>query len=405
MKRFLLTLVAFAAILGAQAQQKEFKWGTASWNIQDGAVYDDIFGLEKDGISLTFTNPNNYSLTFYHMLYVSYDLFVDGAETPIQTAASSEPGQGLVVNFDYPFVEGHSYKIVTTESRLVKANISTYTTDTISIDNTTSYNISFTVNGPELVKTIDVDAYMSLYIVNPDYQPTYSFIDTNEVCTALGINEIGEAKFIGLNSNGSYNKAFTREDIGYDYYSGWRDADGDYTNWWGADGQLYRDLIGHKPYPAVYSIQFTEKYDTLIYLFYDYWKEYDPNDPTVVPGTGAGVKRYVPETHNNSLIWDWDNGDGTITQYLRRYRCDEGADYKASFIFLANKKYVLINAIMHFVSQEDYHRITGVGQPATATVNGAQQIYGLNGIQQPSLKRGFNIIKKADGTTQKAIIR
>lgn len=403
MKRFLLTLVACAAILSAYAQN-EFQWGTASWNIQDGAVYESIDAFETEGLKLTFPNPGKYMLSNLNLVSVNYDLFVDEATTPIKAGATSSMGNSLVVSFDYNFAEGHSYKIVTTESRLVKLDMSTYTTDTISIDNT-SYNISFTVNGPELVKTIDVDAYMSLYIVNPDYQPTYSFIDTNEICTALGINEISEAKFIGLNANGSYNKAFTREDIGYDYYYGWRDADGDYTNWWGSDGQLYRDLIGHKPYPAVYSIQFTEKYDTVVYLFYDSWKEYDPNDPTVVPGTGSGVKRYVPETHNQSMIWDWDNGDGTITQYLRRWRCDEGADYKASFIFLANKKYVLINAIMHFVSQEDYHRITGVGQPATATGNATQQIYGLNGIQQPSLKRGFNIIKKADGTTQKAIIR
>ncbi len=404
MKRFLLTLIAFAAILGAQAQQKEFVWGTASWNIQNGAVYDDINAFDKNGLKLTYTNPNSYSITFYHMLVISYDLFVDGAETPIQTAASSEPGQGLVVNFDYPFVEGHSYKIVTTESRLVKANMATYTTDTISINNTASYEISFTINGPELVKTIDVEAYMSLSIVNPDYQPTYSFINTDEVCAALGINEIGEAKFIGLNANGSYNRAFTREDIGYDYYYGWRDADGDYTNWWGSDGQLYRDIIGHKPYPAVYSIQFTEKYDTVVYLFYDSWKEYDPNDPTVVPGTGSGVKRYAPETHNQSIIWDWDNGDGTVTQYLRRYRCDEGSDYKASFVFLANKKYVLINATMHFVSMEEYERLSGVEPTTVSNINGEPLIYSLNGVKQ-TLKRGFNILKKPDGSVVKAIVK
>ena len=45
---------------------------------------------------------------------------------------------------------------------------------------------------------------------------------------------------------------------------------------------------------------------------------------------------------------------GTVTQYRRNYRCEEGKDYKASFIYVANRKSVVLNATLHFVSQEAY---------------------------------------------------
>ena len=45
----------------------------------------------------------------------------------------------------------------------------------------------------------------------------------------------------------------------------------------------------------------------------------------------------------------------TTYKYRRNYRCDEGSDYKASFVVKANNKYVLINATLHFVSIEDYN--------------------------------------------------
>ena len=66
------------------------------------------------------------------------------------------------------------------------------------------------------------------------------------------------------------------------------------------------------------------------------------------------VKRRLPDTHINRVIWDWDNGDGTTTKFTRTYRCDVGSDYKASFVVKTSEKYVLINATMHFVSEEDY---------------------------------------------------
>lgn len=361
MKKILLTLTALTVVIMASA--KDYAWGTAQWNIQDGTVFEGVDDLtQKGGLTLTFGNPNKYTFTFFQMLSVSYDLFIDDATEPIKTGASASRGSALIVVFDYDFVEGHDYRIVTTENRLMQANLATYTTDTIST-NYDSYTISFTIKGPELVKIINVEADMSLAIIDQNEQLTFSPIDSDGILEALGIDGLGEAKVYGLNPNGSYNKAFTDPNFGYDVYDGWHDADGGFTVWSGGAGGGIYNLLGHNPYPAVYSIKFHEPYDQVEYFFYDYWKEYDPDEPGEIPGTGSGVKPMLaplraPETHYNSIIWDWewidDNGDPQVTQYRRNYRCDEGEDYKASFAVVANQKMVLINATMHFLSQEDY---------------------------------------------------
>lgn len=403
MKRFLrFLLLSILTLSGVAAHAAEFQWGTATWNIENGKVYEDINDLKAAGITLTYTNPGRYSLGFFHIISVDYDLFVDDDTTPIKAGASTAPG-GLVVDFDYDFVEGHSYRIVTTESRLCQANLATYTTDTLST-NTDSYTISFSIKGPELVKTIETEAYMSLYIVNQEWQLTSSTIDADEICSALGISDVAEAKVFGLNGNGSYNRALTDPSFGYDVFDGWRDADGEYTVYNGNAGGGIYNLLGHNPYPAVYSIKLSEQCDSMFYYFYDYWKEYDPTDPDEVPSSGSGVKRRAPETHYNYVIWDWDNGDGTTTQYRRSYRCDEGSDYKASYAIIANEKMVRIDATMHFISVDDYLKLTGVRSVQQRGAKNAE-VYGIDGKRRPAVRRGLNIVRKTDGTTQKVIIK
>jgi hypothetical protein len=210
----------------------------------------------------------------------------------------------------------------------------------------------------------------------------------------LNIQDISEAKVYGLNLNGSYN------DHHADYYDGWRDADGEYTTWRGG----WDTYHGHNAYPAVYSIKITEKADSIHYFFYDYWREYDPNDPDEIGGGSMGSRR-APKTSYNSILWEWDNGDGTTTTYRRNYRCDEGKDYKASFIIIANKKAVQINATLHFISQEDYKTV--ITDIAGVKINDQtiKMIYNINGTRQNSLQKGLNIVKGTDGSIRKVFVK
>ncbi|MBO4664066.1 MAG: hypothetical protein J5663_06595 [Bacteroidaceae bacterium] len=340
MRKLLLTLTAVLLAVGLNAQT--FEWGTASWNIEDGKVYNGIEELNAEGITLTYTNPNNYTLTFLNVATIEYDLFIDDATEPLAEQASAQGS--VAITFDYPFAEGHKYKIVTKKALLAEVNLATRTADNIAED-ATSYSISFTVEGPELVKTFDVEAYQSLSIIDQNEDVTYSAIDTTEIINALGIKAISEATIYGLNPNGSYNVYF-----GKDWYDGWRDVNGEYTTYAGGwDGRASRNAT-----PAVYSIKISDKADSLFYYFYDYWSEYKEDAPTETGGSTINGTRRRASTSYHNIVWEWDNGDGTTTKYNRSYRVDEGSDYKASFAVVANKKYVLINATLHFISQEAY---------------------------------------------------
>ena len=395
---FLLLLIATSF---STANAQTFEWGTATWNIPDGKVFENIDEFNVDGVVLTYPNPANYTLTFLNAIGVSYDLYVDDATEPLKETASAQ--SSAAVSFGYPFVEGHKYKIVTTGAALVFANLATYKTDTLSL-NSDSYTLSFEIKGPELVKTIDVDAKMSLAITNQEAEKTVSLIDVNEVLSALGVGSIAEANIYGLKLNGAY---VTYEWYGPDYFDGWRDADGEYTSYNGG----WNRLDGHNAYPAVYCIKINQACDSITYFFYDYWKEYDPNAGTEIGGGGVitPVKHRAPETSYNSVIWDWvDEGDGTTYQYTRMYRCNEGQDYKASFAIVANKKMVKINATLHFVSQEDY--LTGVAalKPSDGEAV-ATEYYSIGGARLSSPQRGINIVKSrlADGrtVTRKVLVR
>jgi len=341
MKKHLLSLTTMIVFLVGGVSAQTFEWGTATWNIQDGAIYESVDDLNTEGIVLTYPNPANFALTFLNILAVDYNLYVDDDPEPVKASASAQAG--TAVKFDYNYVEGHRYKIETTGAHLAQANLATYTTDTLTIDKTT-YTISFIVKGPELVKTIEVEGTMALTIVDQNNQLTYSLIDTNDVAQALDIEDLSQAQIYGLNVNGSYNPYFS------DYYDGWRDADGEYTIWSGG----YNTYAGHNAYPAVYCVKLTPKADSVYYYFYDYWKEYDPEADESTGGTGMQSRNRAPETSYNKILWNWDNGDGTTTTYERLYRTDEGKDYMASFAIIANKKMVRINATLHFVSQDDY---------------------------------------------------
>lgn len=396
MKRFTLALMALiTAAISLNAQTWE--WGTATWNIEDGSHYASIDELNAEGITLTFPNPAGYTLTFLNLVAISYDLYVDQATQPIHAQSSAQ--MSTAVTLSYRFVEGHTYTLVTTAILLAQANLATYTTDTLSLCPDT-YTLSFSIDGPQLVKTLEAEATQALTIINQEEEKTISTIDVDDICTSLGISTIAEADIYALNTNGSYCE---KEWYGPDYFDGWRDADGELTTWYGGYNQYDR----HNAYPAVYSIQLNETADTLTYYFYDYWREYDPDEEETTGGsTIASVKRHAPATSYHSLIVDWDNGDGTTTQYKRYYRCDEGTDYTASFLFKANQKAVRLNATLHFVSQADYsaYIAAGINPPTPHTSQRPAAIYNLSGAQLPRLQKGVNILRNTDGSTRKVLV-
>lgn len=342
MKRTILSLiVALTAVLSVNAQTT-FEWGTATWNIESGKVYEDIDDFNKEGIILKYPNPANYALTFLNVIAVNFNVYVDGSTTPV--AGSSSAQNGTNVSIQFGFVEGHSYKIVTTSACLAQANLATRVTDTLSV-NKDSYTVEFKIKGNELVKTIDVENYMSLSIVDQNWSPTFSVVGIKENLPLLGVTDIKDAKVYALNPDESYN-------VNYVKYDGWRDADGNFTTYYGG----YDSYAGHNATPAVYCIKITEEADTIRYYFYDYWKEYDPNAGSTTGGSTINARRYVETSYHRDTV-DWKNDDGTITTYTRSYRIDEGKDYKGSFLIVANKKAIRINATLHFVSEAEYEAI------------------------------------------------
>lgn len=364
-----------------------FEWGTAEWNTADGVVYGSIDEFNAAGLALVYPNPTGFSLTFLHVIAVEYDIFVDDATEPIKAGSSAQAGTNVVI--DYRFPEGHTYRVVTTKALLAQANLATYTTDTLTTS-TDSYSISFTIGGPELQKTIDVEAYMSLAITDQEYNKTVSKVDVADICATLGISDISEAVMHPLSPNGSYCDHM-------DIFDWWRDADGEFTNYSGG----WNSVFGHNAYPAVYCIKMNAAADSVTYYFYDYWTEYVPEEGDEA---GGSVVSRAPQTSYNSVIWDWEDEDGNITQYKRSYRVDEGKDYQSSVMYVANGKSVVVRATLHFVSVEEYEKLTAIEE---ATTGGAEAVayYNISGVRQHSLQKGINIVRYADGTARKVYVK
>lgn len=399
MKKTLLSfVVALLTVTGVSAQ--EWEWGTAKWNIEDGASYEGIADFNaKGGLVLSYPNPTDFYLTFLNIIAVTYDVQVDDATEVIQYTSTAQAGTDVAMT--YPFIEGHTYHIRTTSAVLAQANLATYQTDTLSVS-TDSYSISFSIDGPKFVKAFDVEATMSLAITDQNTIPTISKVDTTAIKNELGISSLSEAEVYALNPDGSY--------IGYewhaDVFDGWRDADGDYTNWGGGYDQYH----GRNAFLAVYSIKLNATADSVSYYFYDRWSDYVEKTDSVVGGSGVEgteVKAKAPVTNNQTIVWELEDEDGTIYKYNRNYRCEEGKDYKASFVYIANKKLVRLNATLHFVSQEDYdgyiQSVEDVAAPAIAPAT--EGIYSLSGVRLNSLQKGINIVKSADGSTRKVLVK
>lgn len=371
---------------GDDTDSSVFTWGTATWNTADNAVYDGIEAFEAAGLTLSYPNPSGFALNFLNVLLVEFDLFVDGSTEPIKATSSAQGSTDVLIS--YPFVEGHQYKIVTTKAQLCQANLSTYTTDTLTT-NEDSYSISFTINGPALQKTIDVEGWMSLAIVNQDYTKTISTVDVADICATLGISDISEATMHALRPNGSYCDYM-------DYFDWWRDADGDFTPY----NAGYNSVFGHNAYPAVYCIKVNETADTVTYYFYDYWKVIEEGDDN----QGGSIVTRAPQTVYSNDTVDWENEDGTITQYRRSYRVVEGEDYVSEVMYVANGKSVILRATLHFVSEEEWNEKTAITE-AKAEATGIVEFYSISGARLDALQQGINIVRYGDGTVRKVFVK
>ena len=352
MKKFLLSIfVALTAMINVNAQDEvTFEWGTATWSIEDGHVYEDLDDFTANPLTLEYSNPNDFAVTAMMPLSASYNLYIDDAEEPIERSASGiRMTTTISFNSSYGFLEGHKYKIEVTGAeltQLVPDPVTIFRPETVGTS-TDKYTITFTIKGPELAGTFDVEESMSLAIIDQNWTPTVSALDTVAICKALDVVDLTSAKLYGLNQDGTYNYYF-----GADWYDGWHDGNGDFTVYWGGwDSKAGRNA----PVP-VYSIKMSEKLDSIFYYFYDNWTEYVPEEQTDSVSGGTVTQGKMRASQNQSMIWDWDNGDGTMTQYTRRWRCLEGEDYKASFAIVAGKKFVVINATMHFLSQDQYNQ-------------------------------------------------
>ena len=364
-----------------------FEWGTATWNTEDGVVYDGIAEFNAAGLALTYPNPTGFNLSFLHIIAVEFDIFVDDNETPVKSVSTAQGSN--IVTVEHPFVEGHTYKLVSTRSLLAQANLATYTTDTLTTS-TDSYSISFTIKGPELQKTIDVEAYMSLAIIDQEYTKTVSKVDVADICATLGINDISEAVMHPLSPNDSYCDHM-------ETFDWWRDADGEFTLYGGG----WNPIFGHNAYPAVYCIKTNAAADSVTYHFYDYWTEYVPEEED---NAGGSTITRAPQTSYNSVIWDWTNEDGTITQYKRNYRVNEGQDYQSRVMYVANGKSVIVRATLHFVSIDEYNNLMSIDE-TTATQAEPVAYYSISGTRQNALQKGINIVRYADGTARKVWVK
>ena len=371
---------------GDDTDPSVFTWGTATWNTADNAVYDGIEAFEAAGLTLSYPNPSGFALNFLNVLLVEFDLFVDGSTEPIKATSSAQGSTDVLIS--YPFVEGHQYKIVTTKAQLCQANLSTYTTDTLTT-NEDSYSISFTINGPALQKTIDVEGWMSLAIVNQDYTKTISTVDVADICATLGISDISEATMHALRPNGSYCDYM-------DYFDWWRDADGDFTPY----NAGYNSVFGHNAYPAVYCIKVNETADTVTYYFYDYWTVIEEGDDN----QGGSIVTRAPQTVYSNDTVDWENEDGTITQYRRSYRVVEGEDYVSEVMYVANGKSVILRATLHFVSEEEWNEKTAITEAKTEAT-GIVEFYSISGARLEALQQGINIVRYGDGTVRKVFVK
>ena len=364
-----------------------FTWGTATWNTADNVVYESIEAFETAGLTLSFPNPSGYALNFFNVLLVNFDLYIDDAQEPVKASSSAQGGTDVVIS--YPFAEGHQYKIVTTRSVLAQANMATYTTDTLTTSDA-SYSISFTISGPELQKTIDVEGWMSLAIVNQDYTKTISTVDVADICATLGISTISEATMHALRPNGSYCDYMS-------YFDWWRDADGDFTPY----NAGYNSVFGHNAYPAVYCIKVNETADTVSYYFYDYWTVIEEGDDNT---DGGSIVTRAPSTvyHNDTV--NWENEDGTITPYRRSYRVTEGEDYVSEVMYVANGKSVILRATLHFVSEEEWNEKTAITE-AKAEATGIVEYFSISGTRLETLQQGINIVRYGDGTVRKVFVK
>lgn len=105
---------------------------------------------------------------------------------------------------------------------------------------------------------------------------------------------------------------------------------------------------------------------------------------TITPGDAEGV--------------DWDFGEGLAQQGLKATISGEMTDNSLNV-----KIELPVTGIGTITVLFGEKYTTGISRPTTTTDNGVEAIYDLNGRKLDGMKKGVNIIRKADGTTVKVL--
>ena len=105
---------------------------------------------------------------------------------------------------------------------------------------------------------------------------------------------------------------------------------------------------------------------------------------TITPGDAEGV--------------DWDFGEGLAQQGLKATISGEMTDNSLNV-----KIELPVTGIGTITVLFGEKYTTGISRPTTTTDNGVEAIYDLSGRKLDGMKKGVNIIRKADGTTVKVL--
>ena len=73
-------------------------------------------------------------------------------------------------------------------------------------------------------------------------------------------------------------------------------------------------------------------------------------------------------------------------------------------MYVANMKSVILRATLHFVSEEEWRENTAIEQTAASSTE-AVEYYSISGVRQEGLQKGINIVRYADGTTRKVMVK
>lgn len=232
------------------------------------------------------------------------------------------------------------------------------------------------------------------------------------------------------------------------------DAKGAYTNWWygEAAGEMEfwpntnAKLYANDNETSIVSIasemfaepSMTEFRDKMIAdeegdeqgndVMVPHWKVLDTDKVHFDEETGKFVNDYYHE-YEDGTQWYWDSKvedldevyyyPASLTGMSKRFEkspeayhnqvfasVEEGGSLRFGIrknVLIGNDWVVFDNFKLYYYGQ--VKPAVAIGEITTAGSNGAEAIFGINGVRQSNLVKGLNIVKKADGTVRKVFVK